>query len=153
MNACFTWKFMTRYATYFFIATPCCLSRSSSSPLTSRTKRKMANEFSTFRWTLEGKYISSRFFFPFRTLLSSIDKNKFRTRDILSDRWWFTIYNKNSLDSRCSFSFFLSRERERERGDSVMLAFLLETISYRVSRAKLSCCSTRSSLPFSVAYS
>lgn len=68
-------------------------------------------------------------------------KNKFRTRaSIFSpiDDDSRSIIKIHLLDSRCSFLF-----RERERGNSVMLAFLLETISYRVSRAKLSCCSTR----------
>lgn len=132
---------MTRYATYFFIATPCSSSLFFESPYESYETK---NGERIFNVPMNGRryiYISSRFFFPFRTLLSSIDKNKFRTRaSIFSpiDDDSRSIIKIHLLDSRCSFLF-----RERERGNSVMLAFLLETISYRVSRAKLSCCSTR----------
>lgn len=128
---------MTRYATYFFIATPppCFFSLFSESPYAERNENGQRISTSVLAYRAG--------FSPlFWTLLLSIDKNKFRTLracyiDIHSDRWWFVFRNKNSCRP---FSF-------SER-DSAVLAFLLEAISYRVSRAELSCCSTRSSLLF-----
>lgn len=151
MNACFTWKFMTRYATYFFIATPPpCFFALLRIPLTPNETQKWPTDFNGSR---ERAWSRIRFFFPpfFELCSSRSIKINFERLHVACSVSWYSLWSMTMRAIKIpSIPFFFSlslslSERNNGRG---AVAFLLEAISYRVSRAELSCCSTRSSLPF-----
>ena len=137
MNACFTWKFMTRYATYFFIATPPpCFFALLRIPLTPNETQKWPTDFNGSR---ERACSRIGFFFPpfFELCSSRSIKINFERLHVACSVSWYSLWSMTiraikipSIPFFFSLSLSLSRRgtTDTERSLFSLKRFLIECL-------------------------